>query len=70
MLTSTTTLTMTRRLDFSVERVFDAWVNPEMMRKWLFNPEGKANIVENDFRVGGSYRVRDPIGIYFSNPKI
>ncbi|WP_331000342.1 SRPBCC domain-containing protein [Paenibacillus glucanolyticus] len=60
MITSTTTLTMTRRFEFTAERVFDAWVNPEMMSKWLFNPEEKANFVENDFCVGGSYRIRDP----------
>ncbi|OZB91360.1 SRPBCC domain-containing protein [Paenibacillus sp. XY044] len=60
--TSTTTLTMKRRFDSTVERVFDAWVNPEMMGKWLFNPDENANTVKNNFRVGGSYSIIDPKG--------
>jgi len=37
---STRTLTMVRNFDVAAERVFDAWLNPEMMRKWFFTLEG------------------------------
>ena len=37
---STTTLTMTRNFNVAPDRVFDAWLTPEMMRKWFFTLEG------------------------------
>jgi uncharacterized protein YndB with AHSA1/START domain len=56
--TNLSILRITRRFDASAERVFDAWVNPEMARKWLFtSKEADPNDrrVEIDARVGGSY---------------
>jgi uncharacterized protein YndB with AHSA1/START domain len=32
---SQTTLVMVRQFDVPTERVFDAWINPVMMRRWL-----------------------------------
>jgi uncharacterized protein YndB with AHSA1/START domain len=44
---SSTTLKMTRRFDVAPERVFDAWLNPDMMRKWLFTLEGTNKVSGN-----------------------
>ncbi len=45
---------MTRNFDVVPEMVFDAWVNPEMMRKWLFTLEGtNKKVAQNDPQVGG-----------------
>jgi uncharacterized protein YndB with AHSA1/START domain len=56
---STTTLTMKRRFDTTAERVFDAWLNPEMMRKWLFTMESTNKVARNDPRVGGTWEIVD-----------
>src|SRR5215472_15443364 len=42
---------VTRRLDASPERVFEAWVNPALLERWL------APIAEVDARVGGHFRL-------------
>ncbi|HTV05976.1 MAG TPA: SRPBCC domain-containing protein [Acidobacteriaceae bacterium] len=39
------------------QRVFDAWTNPEAMRKWMGPGMMSTVVVENDLRVGGSYRI-------------
>ncbi|MCP3731653.1 SRPBCC domain-containing protein [Sphingomonas sp. MG17] len=47
-------LTVRRELAASPERVFDAWLDPEMARRFLFaTPDGKMQTVEIDARVGG-----------------
>ena len=49
---------MTRRFDASPERVFDAWLNPETARKWLFaSPADEEYTAELDARVGGKWRI-------------
>jgi uncharacterized protein YndB with AHSA1/START domain len=54
---------MTRRFDASPERVFDAWVNPETARKWLFtSPTSERNTTEIDARVGGKWAITDRRG--------
>jgi uncharacterized protein YndB with AHSA1/START domain len=42
---------VTRRLNASPERVFEAWVNADLLERWL------APIVEVDARVGGHFRL-------------
>jgi len=59
------TARVTRAFDVPQERVFDAWLNPETMRKWLFtsaasDPAGRK--VENDVRIGGTWFVSDRRG--------
>lgn len=50
-----TSLEIRRLLPASVEEVFAAWTDPELMGRWL-SPVGHAE-VEVDLRVGGRFRV-------------
>ena len=53
-------LTVTRKFDFTVERVFDAWLDPKAAGKWLFaTPTGEMVRVEINARVGGCYAFVD-----------
>ncbi|KAA0965682.1 SRPBCC domain-containing protein [Sporosarcina sp. ANT_H38] len=56
---STTTLTMIRNFDVASERVFDAWLNPELMRKWFFTLEGTNQVAQNNPQVGGTWEIID-----------
>ncbi len=52
------TITLTRRFDFPVERVFDAWLDPAMARRFLFaTPTGQMIRVDIDARVGGNFNI-------------
>jgi len=47
---------ITRAINAPREQVFDAWLNPEHVGKWLFaTPAGKMIRVEIDARVGGRF---------------
>ena len=59
---STTTLTMKREFDVKRERVFDAWLNPEMMRKWFFTLEGTNKVTKNNPQIGGTWEIVDHRG--------
>ena len=51
-------LRITRRFDAAPERVFDAWLNPKTVRKWLFtSPADEMYTAELDARVGGKWTV-------------
>jgi len=50
------TLKLTRRFTASAERVFDAWLDPQTVPKWLFTtPTGRIVHVAIDARVGGTF---------------
>jgi uncharacterized protein YndB with AHSA1/START domain len=51
-------VTVTRQFDASPERVFDAWLDPEMIGKWMFGValrEEEVLRIVSDARVGGSF---------------
>ena len=53
---------VTRTVDASAERVFDAWTDPQRMSAWLFASELGSATVENDLRVGGLFRIEMHVG--------
>ena len=53
-------VSVTRRVDFPIERVFDAWLDPARAGKFLFTtPTGTMVRVEIDARVGGAFNFTD-----------
>lgn len=56
---STTKITIAATVTASVERVWDAWTQPEHITKWNFASEDwHCPKVSNDLRVGGKYSAR------------
>ena len=52
------TLRLERTFDAPAEDVFDAWTNPEVLRRWwAADPAGHTPVAEVDLRVGGAYRL-------------
>jgi uncharacterized protein YndB with AHSA1/START domain len=52
------TLRLERTFPAPRERVFDAWVNPELLRRWWASqPDWTSPAAEVDLRVGGAYRL-------------
>lgn len=50
-------IVMTREFDAPRTLVFDAWIKPELVRRWLLGPDGwSMPVCEIDARPGGSYR--------------
>ena len=61
--TTDTALRLERTFDASREAVFDAWTNPEVLRRWwAAGPDWETPLAEVDLREGGAYRLtmRDP----------
>ena len=53
-----TSLRLQRTYDAPAEDVFDAWTNPEVLRRWWkANPAWITPVAEVDLRVGGRYRI-------------
>ncbi len=56
----TGTVTVARRFDFPIERVFDAWLDPATASKFLFaTPTGMMVRADIDARTGGSFNFTD-----------
>jgi len=52
------TVRLERTYDAPAEAVFDAWTNPEVLRRWWrANPAWSVPSAELDLRVGGRYRL-------------
>ena len=53
-------IVITRHFDFSIERVFDAWLDPASARQFLFaTPTGKMVRADIDAWVGGAFNFTD-----------
>jgi uncharacterized protein YndB with AHSA1/START domain len=49
---------VTRRFDSTPERVFDAWLDPATVGRWLFvTADGQMQRVQIEARVGGHYAI-------------
>jgi uncharacterized protein YndB with AHSA1/START domain len=59
-----TTARIERLIDAPPEKVFRAWTTPEAMEIWYRDGDDwEAKVVEQDFRVGGAYRIEwGPVG--------
>lgn len=57
--TSTVTISMARRFHERPEQVFDAWVKPELMKKWLMTSEATNRVLKNELREGGTWEIVD-----------
>ncbi|HMJ04267.1 MAG TPA: SRPBCC domain-containing protein [Conexibacter sp.] len=54
----TDTLRVERTYDAPPEAVFDAWTNPEVLRRWWKTSDaGSVPVADVDLRVGGGYRL-------------
>jgi uncharacterized protein YndB with AHSA1/START domain len=63
MTTDTAVVEITRRYDAATEVLFDAWLDPESVRHWLFaTPDGVMERVEIEPRVGGRFRIEERRG--------
>lgn len=58
-ITSTIMISMARRFQAHPRQVFEAWVKPELMKKWLFTSEETNQLLNNDPRVGGTWEIVD-----------
>jgi uncharacterized protein YndB with AHSA1/START domain len=53
------TITVTRVINFPIERVWQAWTNPEDLKHWFVAKEGTATqIIQFDVKVGGKVRLK------------
>jgi uncharacterized protein YndB with AHSA1/START domain len=50
------TITITREFDAPVERVYRAWVEPDLVKRWLGPNDTEMDLEHWDVRTGGSYR--------------
>lgn len=63
MTTDTTVVEISRRFEVPPEVLFDAWLDPESVRHWLFaTPGGVMERVEIEPRVGGRFRIEERRG--------
>lgn len=60
----TATITVSRRIAASAERLFDAWLDPAALAVWMRRDGGEPTRVVADPRVGGSFSftMRDRFG--------
>ena len=52
-----TTLSLQRTFQASRQRVFEAWIDSELLARWLTPPGGSSSNAEIDLRVGGRWSI-------------
>jgi uncharacterized protein YndB with AHSA1/START domain len=63
MVTGTVAVEISRRIAAPPERVFDAWLDPDGLGRWLFaTPDGVMERVAVDPRVGGRFEIDERRG--------
>ena len=61
-------VTVSREFEHSIDKVFDAWLDPVGVGNWLFStPDGKNKICEVDPRVGGDFSIGEEREDGFAN---
>jgi uncharacterized protein YndB with AHSA1/START domain len=56
-MTTMTEVRLQRTIPATPDRVYRAWLEPEVLRRWLAPGEMTVTRVEGDERVGGAYRI-------------
>ena len=59
---STTTLTIIKSFEVTMDKVFDAWIDPEILRKWFFTVEATNKVTNVEQKVGGNWEIIDHRG--------
>jgi uncharacterized protein YndB with AHSA1/START domain len=55
------TITITRVINSSIERVWQAWTNPDKLKQWFVAQEGiTTQVIQFDVKVGGKVRLKFP----------
>lgn len=52
-------LKMTRTFASQPEKVYEAWLTPDIFRKWLFTAENTNQVAANEPEVGGNWEIID-----------
>jgi len=50
---------MKRSFDVPANQVLTVWLNPKLMKKWLFTSETTNKFVQNEPKVGGTWEIVD-----------
>ena len=54
---SATKLVIRRTIDVPIARVFEAWTNPDILKKWIGGHEVTVTNASMELREGGAYRI-------------